>query len=212
MTAAAGFGLSGCTSPTYGTGKSQGSQLLDDVSNIASFGPGKNQQHIDYKPRPDLVRPGAGDKGQLPPPQQSVAGAGDPNWPESPEQRRKRLRDEITAKRDEPGYVSPVEPDGPVNDSSRLILPTGASRSQALAARNQAVDPARVEAYKKARAEQNQGSATNRKYLSEPPLTYRQPAATAPTGELGEDEAKKERERKKAMGGSKGWKDYLPWN
>ena len=32
--------LAGCmSSPTYGTNKTSGSQLLDDVSNIASFSP-----------------------------------------------------------------------------------------------------------------------------------------------------------------------------
>lgn len=74
MTALAGLSLSGCvSSPTYGTDKSAGAQLLDDVSNMASFGQGKKKERIDYKPRPDLVRPAPGDKGYLPAPQQSLA-------------------------------------------------------------------------------------------------------------------------------------------
>lgn len=213
MTAIAPLALSGCvSSPTYGTDKTAGAQLFDDVSNMASFGQGKKKARIDYKPRPDLVRPAPGEKGALPQPQDSVAQAGDPAWPESPEERRKRLRDEITAKRDDPNFVSPVEQDGPVADNARQILPSGSSRREDYESRTPTFDSSKVAAYKKAREQQMQGSSTTRRYLSEPPLTYREPASTAAVGELGEDEARKERDRKKAAGKSKGWRDYLPWN
>ncbi|SUA87871.1 Uncharacterised protein [Brucella intermedia] len=214
MTAIAGVSLSGCvSSPTYGTDKTAGAQLLDDVSNLASFGQGKNKkERIDYKPRPDLVRPAPGEKGQLPAPQQSVASANDPNWPESPEQRRKRLRDEITANRDDPNFVSPVVQDVPVASNIQAALPRGNSRREDYESRTPTFDPAKVAAYKAMRQQQVQGSSSTRRYLSEPPLTYRQPASTAAVGELGTDEAQKERERKKASGKSKGWRDYLPWN
>ena len=58
------------------------------------------------------------------------------------------------------------------------------------------------------------GSATTRRYLSEPPLAYRAPAATAAADELGEDEAKKERDRKAAARKDKGFsfKNLIPWN
>lgn len=61
----------------------------------------------------------------------------------------------------------------------------------------------------------NQGSPTERRYLSEPPLAYRQPAATAPANELGKDEWKKERDRKKAAkkeSGHWGWTNLNPAN
>ncbi|MGU3398899.1 hypothetical protein ACLBWS_04020 [Brucellaceae bacterium D45D] len=214
MTAVAGLSLSGCmSSPTYGTGKSSSVQLLDDVSNMASFGQGKKKERIDYKPRPDLVRPAQGEKGQLPQPQQSVASAGDPNWPESPEQRRKRLRDEITANRDDPNFVSPIEHDGPVADNLKVALPSGSSRREDYASRTPTVDPKKLAELKAQRAQQSHGNSTTRRYLSEPPLAYRAPASTATAGELGTDEAQKERERKKAAGkGGKGWRDYMPWN
>ncbi|MND46685.1 hypothetical protein D3C80_375630 [compost metagenome] len=214
MTAVAGLALSGCvSSPTYGTDKTANAQLLDDVSNMASFGQGKKKDRIDYKPRPDLVRPGEGDKGVLPVPQESLASAGDPSWPESPEQRRKRLRDEITANRDNPNFVSPVEQDVPVASNVRASLPSGASRREDYESRTPTFDPAKVAELKKQRAEQTQGTSTNRRYLSEPPLGYRQPASTAAVGDMGQDEAQKERERKKAAGGGgKSWRDLLPWN
>lgn len=212
MTAVAGLSLSGCvSSPTYGTDKTSGAQLLDDVSNMASFGQGKKKDRIDYKPRPDLVRPAQGEKGQLPPPQESLASAGDPNWPESPEQRRKRLRDEITANRDNPNFVSPVDQDPYVNSNAKVSLPSGSSRREDYASRTPNADPARVAALKAQREQQMNGSPSTRRYLSEPPLTYREAASTATVGELGTDEAQKERERKRAAGKSKGWRDYLPW-
>ena len=68
------------------------------------------------------------------------------------------------------------------------------------------------EAYKARLIESKQGSDANRKYLSEPPLTYRQPAATAPVNDIGEDEFKKER-RAKAAARKKGdwsWKQLIP--
>lgn len=214
LMAVGSLALSGCvSSPTYGTDKTAGAQLLDDVSNMASFGQGKNKERINYKPRPDLVRPGEGEKAVLPPPQQSVASAGDSSWPESPEERRKRLRDEITANRDNPNFVSPIEQDEVASSSSnRPLLASGSSRREDYATRTPTADPARVAAFQKARDEQTRGSSTTRRYLSEPPLTYREPAATAEAGDLGKDEALKERERKKAAGGSKGWRDYMPWN
>jgi hypothetical protein len=52
--------LSGCmSSPTYGTDKTASEQLLGDVSGILSLAPAKKPQ-VDYKPRPELVRPAKG--------------------------------------------------------------------------------------------------------------------------------------------------------
>ena len=210
-TVLASLGLAGCVSdPTYGTGKSASSQLLDDMSSIATLGPKKNGGGIEYKPRPDLVKPVAGQKESLPQPQESVARAGDPSWPESPEQRRKRLRAEIEANRDNPNFVSPIAPDGPSGVAqSRQILPSGSSRREDFASRDSVADPAIAAAAKQAAVDRAGGTATQRKYLSEPPITYRQPAASAATGDLGEDEAKKERRRKAEAGGSKSWRDVL---
>ncbi len=53
-----------------------------------------------------------------------------------------------------------------------------------------------------------------RRTLTEPPLDYRQPAATAAADDLGEDEFKKERRLKaeaRKASGDKSWRDYVPW-
>lgn len=49
---ASGLALSGCmSSPTYGTDKTSGEQLAQDLSNAFTLAPVKRER-IDYKPRP----------------------------------------------------------------------------------------------------------------------------------------------------------------
>ncbi|MGH6859843.1 MAG: hypothetical protein ACRECY_06280 [Phyllobacterium sp.] len=209
----ASLALGGCTSsPTYGTDKTSGAQLLDDVSNIASFGRKKSQ--IAYTPRPELVRPAEGRAAQLPAPQGNVVAQNNSNWPESPEMRRKRIRDTATANQNNPNFVPEVESDfattkrtdlaeyGPNNDRTPPVVPAGAGK------RNQGAE------FRARKLASTAGSSTSRKYLSEPPLEYRAPAPTAAADELGEDEAKKERERKAAARKEKGFsfRNLIPWN
>lgn len=206
--------LAGCvSSPTYGTDKTSTEQLAGDLTGILSVAP-KNRNRIDYKPRPELVRPKSGEKLALPAPQESIVTAEATQWPESPEQRRARLRAEATENRDTPGWRPEIQ--GDVNaPSSAPALPAGASQHsvdsgvQRVGAK---VDERK--AFNQRLAEVRQGSDTQRKYLSEPPLTYRQPAGSAPVGDIGEDELKKERRLKseaRKKGGSSRWYDILPW-
>jgi hypothetical protein len=211
----ASLAIAGCaSSPTYGTDKTSGAQLLDDVSNIASFN--KKRTPIVYNPRPQLVRPatGAAANAQLPQPQGNVVAENSANWPESPEQRRRRIRDTATANQNNPRFVPEVENDLPVakspntreygmfNDRTPPVVPAG-SPSQ-----NKGAE------FRARKLASTAGSPTTRRYLSEPPLEYRAPAQTAATGDLGEDEVKKERERKAAARKNKGFsfKNLIPWN
>lgn len=80
--------LAGCIgAPTYGTGTPADVQLFNDVSNIASMD--SKRRTVDTRPRPELVKPAS--TAVLPPPQRDIASASNPQWPESPEARRKRL-------------------------------------------------------------------------------------------------------------------------
>lgn len=186
-------------SPTYGTGKPADQQLLEDVTGVLSLGP-KNKERIEYKPRAGIVMPASTEV--LPPPQEDVATSGNPAWPESPEQRLARVRAEATENQDNPLYRSSIVRDVGVN-----------ARTQ-----DGTLDPVKAKAQReevmKRRAEANQLNPTTRRYLSEPPVAYRQPADSAPTGELGVDEAKKEREAKRAAqkkGGGFDLRRLLPW-
>ena len=125
---------------------------------------------IDYKPRPGLVP--APEGGALPAPQASVTER-TAAFQESPEQLRARLAAE--------GELNGVD--------SRSVL-----------AQSKRVDPAtgkRVDMRARAAAITPDGS---RRKLSDPPVAYREAAATAPTGDLGVPEYKKERARKAAAG------------
>jgi hypothetical protein len=190
--------LAGCiSSPTYGTGKAADEQLIEDVSGILSLGP-KDRPRIDYKPRPELVRPaataGVGVDATLPPPQENVTTASNGAWPESPEQARARIRDEATANQDNDMYVSSMEPD--VGKSKGITSP---ARLNDRGNFETAPDPdAQRKEFKKRLQETQQGSSASRKYLSEPPLVYREAAAGAPVGDIGEDEWKKDRRAKRS--------------
>lgn len=196
--------LSGCMgSPTYGTGKSANQQLVEDLTGVLSITPSRNNSEIAYNPRPELVRPATLEV--LPEPQAAVASADNPAWPESPEQRRARLRAEATENQENAAYRSPITSsgmarggfNGSVDENGRPIALGDLPNQQA-----------RLEAQRRARA-QNQGDPNARRYLSEPPIQYRRPAETAAAGELGEDEWAKDRRRSADSGGS--WRDLVPW-
>lgn len=184
--------LSGCmSSPTYGTDKTANQQLLADVTGVLGVenlaGGGNRKSEIAYTPRGRLVTPSS--LAVLPEPQQNLASAENPAWPESPEERRRRIRAEATENEGKPGYRSPV-----MSRPSDTAFITEAQRAE----------------IQRIRRESNQGEATSRRYLSEPPLDYRVPEATAQAGDLGEPEWKKAQRAKRASGKSS-WRDLLPW-
>ncbi|MBL8581997.1 MAG: hypothetical protein JNL61_07215 [Rhizobiaceae bacterium] len=204
-----GLAAGGCMSgPTYGTDKTSTQQLVDDLSGIASIAP-KPKPKIDYSPRPELVRPAS--TATLPAPQEDIVASGNPAWPESPEQKRAKIRAYATENRDKQGYEPLVVSDVPaVQVTSSSPEKPGQSARGTDAGVYDGVKPEQTAAYRAAAAQTKQGSDTDRKYLSEPPLVYRTPEATAATGELGEDESKKERrKRREAMKGSR-MSEWIP--
>jgi hypothetical protein len=214
---ASGLALSGCiSSPTYGTDKTASEQLVGDLSNALSFSPSK-KEHIDYKPRPALVKPAPGEKETLPPPQESITQTASAEWPESPEQRRARLRADAAAHENDPNYDSQIVDDVQTDPVAikKAMADSGSSHPPRWTPQDSGLGgKARREKIAQQLAENKQGDPTSRKYLSEPPLTYRQAADTAPQNDIGEDEVKKERRLKKeaaAKSGKSGLFDWLPW-
>ena len=190
---AALLAVSGCmSSPTYGTGTSANAQLMEDIGSSIQLTPKKGKS-IDYEPRPELLATAKAEG--LPAPQQNVtkqAGV----WPESPEEKRARLRQEATDAQGDPLFVPTIKND----------IATGNELANQMAAMNRGGDLGKEFKAKKAIAAA--GSPTKRKFLSEPPLDYRQPAETAGYGDFGEDEAKKER---RARAAAKKGKFRWPW-
>ncbi|MGH6761924.1 MAG: hypothetical protein ACRECW_10115 [Phyllobacterium sp.] len=194
------------SSPTYGTGTTASEQLLTDVTSIAALGP-KEKPKINYSPRPELVRPAGESAPVLPPPQESVASAGSASWPESPEERRKRYRDEATENQDNPQWKPKVRNDTLFGSKKTDELADAYELNNATPEQQRAEFKRRQQLAQ----EQKQGTPGTRRYLSEPPVAYRTPASTAAIGELGEDEKDKEKARQRASksgGGKKWWK---PW-
>lgn len=203
---AASLTLSGCLGPTYGTDKPSTVQLMDDLGNIASLGGTNKAESIEYKPRPAIVKPT--DTVSLPTPQQSVV-EDNPAWVESPEETRQRLIAEADA--------NPNSTSSPL--ARRVSSSSGPSQTTSGRAADGPPTPIQVmnnaeqrKAYQEGRKIQQGAYSDRRRYLSDPPLTYRQPAETAPVGELGEPEKAKERRRiaeaKKAGTGKRSW---WPW-
>jgi hypothetical protein len=187
----ASLGLAGCVaSPTYGTDKTANQQLLEDITGMMALG-GKKKPKIDYKPRPELVKPET--TAVLPPPQDDVTTASNQAWPESPEERLARIRAEADENRDSPFFRPTV-----INDATERntevtyddpVLANMSSRE-----RYEEIQRRRV-------AARGGGSGSGRQFLSEPPTEYRVPADTAPVGELGETEWKKDRRARRNAGG-----------
>ncbi|MCV3735390.1 hypothetical protein OCK02_04170 (plasmid) [Rhizobium sp. TRM96647] len=183
--------LSGCIGgPTYGTDKSSGEQLMDDLGNAVMLKPGNgNDKKIAYQPRGGLVVPKQGEAPALVEPQKTLASTEDnPQWVESPEDMRDRLKEEATENERSIGYNSPLQTQ---NNTMRKL----STKEQ-------------LEQYREARKLEQGLYSDKRRYLSDPPLDYRKLPAEA-TEDLGEPERKKERRRKKeaevANSGAKKW-------
>ncbi len=168
--------LSGCmSSPTYGTDKTAAEHLVDDLGSTLAFTPDTNKANTKYQPRAGLVMPPGKEAAQLVQPQASLANReNNPAWVESPEETRQRLLAEADANKDSANYVSPL---------------AGANGRQMTAKEQQA-------AYREARRVQMGAYSDRRRYLSDPPLAYRQLPEQA-VADLGEPEKVKERRRKK---------------
>ncbi|MDX3925652.1 MAG: hypothetical protein QHC90_07560 [Shinella sp.] len=169
--------LSGCLgAPTYGTDKTATEQLLSDVGNAVMLSPGNEEaKRIKYQPRGGLVLPK--DESKLVQPQQSVASAANPEWVESPEEIRDRLRREADENARSATYQSPLQRSN--------------AYGQKLSTQQQ------LEQYREARRLQQGLYTDQRRYLSDPPLDYRRLPEGA-EADLGESERDKERRRKKA--------------
>lgn len=189
--------LAGCMGPTYGTGTPADQQLLEDVTGILSLQPDQREP-INYQPRGDLVRPASLEV--LPQPQQS-ASSGEA-WPESPEARLARVREEATLNQDDNSYNSGLRGARTAGSSTDWDSSKGIAMND--------IDRASQREEFNRRLAQSQARDPNqRRFLSEPPTQYRQPAASAPVGDVGEDEWRKERAAKQAQGKIT-WRDMIP--
>jgi hypothetical protein len=174
LLAAATFSVSSCMGPRYGTDKNATEQLVDDLGDAASLAP-KRPQTLAYQPRGTLVKP-ADDK-VLVAPAQNLATKDNPQWLESPEQARSRLKQEAD--------------DNSNNGSYRSPLAVSVTEGKALSPEQQR------QAYRDARAIQDGRYSDRRRFMSDPPLDYRKVDDPAKLQNLGESERAKDARRKK---------------
>ena len=170
---AVAFGASSCMGPTYGTDKSAGEQLVDDLGDAMSLSPNKKPTQLAYQPRGALIKPADDDK--LVQPQQNLASKDNPAWLESPEQTRARLKQEADENADNGSYRSPLA----------VSVTEGKVKSP---------EQQRLE-FREARKIQ-EGRENKRRFMSDPPLEYRKVDDPAKLAELGESEAAKAKRRK----------------
>lgn len=184
-----GLAASGCMGPTYGTGKSANEQLFDDLGDAVSLKPQK-QPDLAYQPRGQLVKPA--NVNALVEPEKNIATKDNPQWVESPEELRKRLRAEADANADNSSYRSPIA--------------VSTANGQGLSPEQQR------QAFREARKIQDGRYSDQRRFMSDPPLDYRRVDDPSKLEDLGTPEAKKEKERKKeaeiAGSGKKWWQVF----
>jgi hypothetical protein len=174
-------GLGGCGA-TYGTGESPEMQLFSEMT--GGLMDRDKKEPINYNPRAPLVMPPTQTAGALPPPVQT-ASAANANWPMDP--------DEIS------GGANIPEDDNPQNDINqaeyRRLLPLAGALPRAQDnwpdnSDNNMDDEARDIIHSRAQQEEVRRAITDaegftrteRRFLTDPPLDYREPSATAPVG------------------------------
>lgn len=172
-------GLGGCGA-TYGTGESPEMQLFSEMT--GGLMDRDKKEPINYNPRAPLVMPPTQAASALPPPVQT-ASAANANWPMDP--------DQVSGGPDIP------DDDNPNNDINqaeyRRLLPLAGAmqRPRYEWDNNNMDDEARdiihsseqQAAVRRAMNDAEGFTRTERRFLTDPPLDYREPSATAPVGE-----------------------------
>jgi hypothetical protein len=195
--AALGFALSGCLAgTTYGTGTTPGKQTIRDIAGIVALG-GNDRPPIDFSARPPIVAPPS--TAALPPPKDPAPAVADANWPNDPDANAKA---KLAASADTP--LSPDWQRANAKDSQFRLPPQPADtkpfhmkdRNEMAqeAIGNPAQDAAAKKLFADARRSQNGSVDANgapvRRFLTEPPATYREPDPTAPTEIIDKPKAK----------------------
>jgi hypothetical protein len=184
--ALAGLALSGCVGgTTYGTGVTQEEQTLKDVYTM--FNLSTEKKNIDYSPRPDLIVPD--NKQALVEPIENGATTSNAQWPETPEERIARIRaqaGEVDARTGDYGINEQLRKKEGIGIETgyvkRKFVPGQTDRDGNPLLNASASEEARQEVLKRKAELTGSSGPTTRKYLTEPPVAYRQPVASAPSG------------------------------
>jgi hypothetical protein len=173
---------------TYGTGKSAAAQTFEDLGGVLALGgTKKNEAPIDYSPRAPIVEPPAV-AAALPPPggEAVVATAGD--WPKDPDEEFKKLQkkvEELAESGQTPKFTLPegAEPIAMANEPKR-IGPDDRTSVEKLRDEAKVDTKSQKEMFADAKMAKtgsfDQEGRPIRKYLTEPPVVYREPDPESP--------------------------------
>lgn len=206
--------LSACVKgTTYGTGVSQEQQTINDLYNMFTLKSDKN--NIDYSARPDLIVPQ--NTAALPEPVDSEVTTSNPDWPETPEQRIARIRSEA-------GEIDARSGDYSIEELQRRKEGIGVSqerRGKYVAGKtdrdgnpllNIGETEEKRKAMLKAKAQLDYSRGVKRKYLSEPPIDYRLPTDSAPSGDQAFTEEELLKRQKEQEARERGYKEAKPFS
>ena len=157
--------LSGCGSPTYGTGRAPEMAMFEELTGNLT-GSKKKKDPIEYEARADLVLP---PDTQLPPPEQKASLSQTAAWPDDPDRNRAvnnsgEIPEEFRRGRLAHGASQPDSNVSPIDV-------TEMNTAQRLEAQRK---------FREQRAAMSSGDPTKRKYLTDPPVDYRTPSPDAP--------------------------------
>lgn len=163
-----------CSGTTYGTGVSPEQQTVSDLMGIASLGASKTPP-IDYRPRGNIVAPPNTTSLPTPGSGPSVAAVEqDPNWPKDPdvEERERKEAKAASFGKPSPNFILPAGQ----TSIGNAQLANNTYDAQRRAEGKQAWD----ELHKAKRGSVDANGNPVRKYLTEPPVAYREPDPNAP--------------------------------
>ena len=183
--------VAGCSgTSTYGTGKTQEAQLLEDLTSIATIGSGEKKKPINYISRPGLVKPPQSQVAALPTPAENVSSQAG-YFPVSPEEKRadllKRIEEAEAKGEPLPADVQELRKASAEADKSSKRNRFHSDYVDDTIKSDEAKKAREAFLRQKAQVAGAQGAAP-RKYLTEPPKIYRTPEQTAAIGEIGEKE------------------------
>ena len=194
--------VAGCNGgTTYGTGTTHEEATAKSFMNMLALSQEK-QPKVDYEARPDLVMPAS--KDALPQPVDEIETV-EEDWPISPEERIAAVREAAPDEDDRSGEI-PLE----FMLSEKEGIGNSATLYNRSLRRNEKdggqfikeikKDAAGITASDKLKKKREQltysTSASQRKYLVEPPSEYRTPAETAEAGDVGIDSEELEARQK----------------
>jgi len=173
-----GAALAGCmNTATYGTGEAPELTVIKGATGGLTGLSGNGKSEIDYKPRAPLVMP---PETNLRPPVLAAAEA-DPNWPVEPGAAGTETEDPLGAtSRDDPAYRHRLKPIAGTLPADQRPASYDMEKDVARAHVDSIREREARKKFKAALADAEGYNGEGRRYLTDPPEAYREPADTAP--------------------------------